>query len=706
MDYDALARQYGGSSTDAANDVDYDRLAAAHGGTAERQTPRPMTALEAGGAVSSGVNRGALAYLPGIVADTGANAIDLARAAYGYAGNKLGLIKPADMPVPLNRHNVVGSSQWIIDQFQRNPVTAAAINNPRPDLPAARVLNAGGTALGSSLAGTPGNMAMQFGSGALGQTMFEATGDPSLAMLASMGPQTVATGAAGATRVAMRGGEAGRRELLQRQQDFNAAGVAPTVGLATGNRIPLAIESTLSRTPGAAGTMAEKAASIQDQLQGTVNATRDNLSPVYGPVPAGDALRQGIADYRTRGNQIFGRMLDRGLQAVPPDATFPVSAMLSRGPATLPTVPGAPNVSAVLTEPLSYTQRLMGALNKDAAPQPPQVVPSPIVGPNGLPFTTTLPGTSGGLPLQALRDIRTQTGIRAFPQNPLMADANQGAMKALYGASKQDLYNAAAATDAQRAATGQPPLVLKQFQRADNFNTAVNNVLSKTLEPIYRAGDNAPEGSYRRFEGDVRNSGTSVAQTMASIPLAVRRTVTATLIDRIGRANPGAQTAEGDAFSSGTFLTNWNKLTPDAKAGITLGIPGGAQVRQNLDAVAKAAERIKQAGQVYANPSGTAGAAAALGQAASLGGSAVAFATGHPSLGLTGLAAVLGTQALARGGAYAMTSPTFLKWLSQTSELRSDQVGAHLRRLSTMANASNDPQLRQLSANLSAELGQ
>jgi hypothetical protein len=43
-----------------------------------------------------------------------------------------------------------------------------------------------------------------------------------MAMLASMGPQAVATGAAGATRVAMRGGEAGRREMEQRRQDFKA----------------------------------------------------------------------------------------------------------------------------------------------------------------------------------------------------------------------------------------------------------------------------------------------------------------------------------------------------------------------------------------------------------------------------------------------------------------------------------------------------
>jgi hypothetical protein len=707
-----LAREHGGvvvgpgngAVPQAANDADLMELAKQYGG--KPVAPPPMTALQAGAALSSGVNAGVLAGIPGLVADTGANVIDLGRAAYGYAGTKLGFLKPEDMPAPLNRHNVVGSSQWILDQFNRTPVTSALVTNPRPDVPAARVLNAGGNALGSSMAGSPANMAMQFGSGALGQVAAEATGDPNLGLLVSMLPQTTVTAAQAGARGLLRGGEQGRRDLIQRTQDFQNAGVTPTVGLATGNRVPQAIEATLGRAPGAAGTIASKAADINAQLQATANAVRDGLSPSYGPVAAGDAFRSAIPAYRDQRNAIYNAMLDRGMNAVPPDMTFPASAMLSRGQATLTNIPGAPNVSRVVNQPLGFTQDLVGALRQDAMPQPPTVVPLSVLGPNGQPLTRTLPGAPGGLPMDALRDLRTRIGSLAYAQNPLLADANQGALKNLYGGAKQDLYSAGALADAQRVANGQPPVVLNQFQRADRFYNATQDVLRKTLEPIYRAGENASEGSFNRFESDAKNSGTSVVQTMASMPLDVRRTAAATVIDRLGRANPGAQNVEGDAFSSGTFLTNWNKIAPQAKTAITMGIPNGGQVRQSLDYIAKAAERIKDAGKVYANPAGTAGAAAALGQAASLGGSAVAFMTGHPSLGLTGLGAVLGTQAVGRFGAYAMTSPTFLKWLSQTSELRADQIGAHLRRLAVMANASNDPGLKQLSAGLSAELGQ
>jgi hypothetical protein len=670
--------------------------------------PPPMTALQAGAALSSGVNAGVLAGIPGLVADTGANVIDLGRAAYGYAGTKLGFLKPEEMPAPLNRHNVVGSSQWILDQFNRTPVTSALVTNPRPDVPAARVLNAGGNALGSSMAGSPANMAMQFGSGALGQVAAEATGDPNLGLLVSMLPQTTVTAAQAGARGLLRGGEQGRRDLIQRTQDFQNAGVSPTVGLATGNRVSQALESTLGRAPGAAGTIATKAADINDQLQAATNATRATVSPTFGPVAAGDAFREAIPAYREARNDIYSGMLDRGMNAIPPDMTFPVSAMLSRGQSTLSAIPGAPNVSRVVNQPLGFTQDLVGALRQDATPQPPTVVPLNVLGPNGLPLTRTLPAAPGGLPIDALRDVRSRIGALAYAQNPLLADANQGALKNLYGGARQDLYTAGALADAQRAANGQSPMVLNQFQRADRFYNATQDVLRKTLEPIYKAGENASEGSFYRFENDAKNSGTSVTQTMASMPLDVRRTATATVIDRLGRANPGAQNAEGDAFSSQTFLTNWNKITPDAKAALTLGIPNGGKVRQDLDYIAKAAERIKDAGKVYANPSGTAGAAAALGQAASLGGGLMALATGHPTVGLSALGAVLGTQTMGRFGAWVMTNPKTIGWLAQTTQLKPAQLQAHLNRLAVAANFTRDPveraQLQAFSGALSSEL--
>lgn len=708
---DDLLKLYGGTVEDNASRIpppaarDLDSLITQHGGSVE---PRPMTALQGGAALASGFNRGFFEGIGGLPVDTALNVADLARAAYGTVGRATGFLTPDEMPAPLNRSQYVGSSSWIDRQFQRNPYSSALVTNPRPDVLAARYLNAGGGAVGASLAGRPADAAMMFGSGLAGQAATEAGLPPSYAMLASMGPQAAQTGTAAAVRGALRGGEAGRQELIQRTQDFRNAGVTPTVGLATGSRPAQVIESALSRAPGGAGAMVSAADRIRAQLQDTANAARDAVSPVYGPGAAGDALMRGIADYRARQQDIYSRMNARTASLIP-EGAFPVASMLARGNATLPTVPGAPNVTGVLRQPLGFTQDVLGALSKDAAPQPPQSVPSPILGPNGSPFVTMRPGTPGGLPFSGITGLKSAIGQQAFPSNPLAADANTGALKYLYSGAAQDARNAAMLADQQRAAMGLQPGAARSFDRANRFYSATQDVIDTALAPVYKAGEGSSEGAYRRMEADARNSGQLIAQRMTSLPLPARQQTIATVIDRLGRANPGAQTAEGDAWSSGTFLTQWNKLQPEAKTAMFSAIPNGGAVRSQLDYIAKAAERIKGAASVYANPSGTAGTAALLGAGAGIGSGAALMATGHYHAGLSTLGAILTTATANRLAAAMMTSPKAVTWLAESSQIPPQRVAQHLKRLAVMANTERDPQqrdvLQALSLGLTHDLG-
>jgi hypothetical protein len=78
------------------------------------------------------------------------------------------------------------------------------------------------------------------------------------------------------------------------------------------------------------------------------------------------------------------------------------------------------------------------------------------------------------------------------------------------------------------------------------------------------------------------------------------RVVRGTLIDRMGKATAGQQDAAGEAFSASTFLTNWNKLTPQAKASM---FPPAQ--RKDLNDLALLAENMK-ASQQMANHSNTA----------------------------------------------------------------------------------------------------
>jgi hypothetical protein len=701
MDYEALARQFGAQP--AAGDDDLKQLAMRHYGA--KPADEPLTPMQGAGAVASGFNRSILSGIPGLPVKTALDVADLGRAAYGYAGNKLGFLSPDQLPPPLNRSQFVGSPEWIAERIGSNPIGAAAINNPRPDNPAARVLNAGGGALGAGMTLSPGPAAMQFASGVSGQAASELGAPPEWSLLASMGPQAAITGGAAATRGTMRGGEQGRAEMESRLQDFNRAGVDPTVGLATGNRRTQAFESLLSKVPGGAGPMAAKVGAMGEQMQNAATSVRDLLSPTYGPIAAGEALRGGIGGYRQNQQNLYGQMQDRALAAIPPGMTFPVTSMMARGGATLADIPNAPNVTRALNAPLGLTQDVLGALQKDAAPRPPGSMPSPVLQSSGLPFITPTPGAPGGLPFEGIQGLKQRIGQIAYASNPLMADANQGALKSLYGGAKQDLQNAGALADAQRVAQGQQPAVLSQLTRADRFYTQTQSILENVLAPIYKAGETGPEKSFYRVEGDLRNSGQQVTRTMASLPLDVRRQVSATAIDRLGRAAPGQQNAEGTQFSPQTFLTNWNRITPEAKNGLFLGIPNASAVRGKLDALANSASMMRDASKVYANPSGTAPAATMLGAGAGLASGALGMATGNASAGAYTMGTILSSMAAANYGARLMTNPQFVTWLSQSTSLRPDQLQAHINRLAVGSMHERDPEQRNALAGFAIELG-
>src|SRR4029079_416999 len=164
-----------------------------------------------------------------------------------------------------------------------------------------------------------------------------------------------------------------------------------------------------------------------------------------------------------------------------------------------------------------------GALKKGAAGQPPQQVPSRILSESGQPFMAETPGTSGGVPFGGLKGLSTRIGQLAYQDNPLTADANAGALRSLYSGAKSDLRNAGQLADAERIAQGQQPGVARQLDRADRFYSQTQEILTKTLEPIYRAGDPAAEKSFYRVEGDLRNSGRNVSSVMASLPIEARR---------------------------------------------------------------------------------------------------------------------------------------------------------------------------------------
>lgn len=129
------------------------------------------------------------------------------------------------------------------------------------------------------------------------------------------------------------------------------------------------------------------------------------------------------------------------------------------------------------------------------------------------------------------------------------------------------------------------------------------------------------------------------------------------MIEKLGRALPGQQNADGSAWSHERFLSNWSSLSPKAKTELLSGFPNAAEVRQNVDAVAKASAMLRENSKLWANPSGTAAA-----------GTARAFYLGTPLTALVSpwvAAGMAGGAGLTNLAARTLTGPSATAWALQ-----------------------------------------
>jgi hypothetical protein len=170
---------------------------------------------------------------------------------------------------------------------------------------------------------------------------------------------------------------------------------------------------------------------------------------------------------------------------------------------------------------------------------------------------------------------------------------------------------------------------------------------------------------------------------MQSLPDSARKTLSASVLRRMGRATSGRQDDLGEKFSTETFLTNWNAMSPQAKA--VLFDRYGPAFRADMDSIAKVASNLRDGSAVFRNPSGTSQAAAQTGAVVAF---VTALATGSPGTA----AAVAGGVGGANLAARIMTNPKAVAWLAKTTKAPRSALPA----LINQAAQSNDPDLREL----------
>ncbi|WDS36244.1 hypothetical protein [Pseudoxanthomonas sp.] len=282
---------------------------------------------------------------------------------------------------------------------------------------------------------------------------------------------------------------------------------------------------------------------------------------------------------------------------------------------------------------------------------------------------------NGRLPYEAIKKLRTLVG-QQLDDAGIMSDFPRSKFKALYGALSKDLEGAA--MDAGPAAT-------RAFRRANNYTRAGMDRVEQLSRVIDKNG--GPEQVFQAAMSGTRDGGTTLRAVMQSLPQDGQKAVTAAVIKRMGMATPGAQDAAGDVFSAGTFLTNWNRVSPEAKR--ALFDRYGSGFSQSMDRIAKVADNIKTGSKVYANPSGSADKNAAYAYWSVL---LTALGTGH----LKTAAGIAASGAMANGAARVLTSPRAVKWLADSTKLPLGAFISNLRDMGVAANRAGDADMQEL----------
>jgi hypothetical protein len=600
-------------------------------------------------ATEGGANAGIAGAL-GLPVDTAENLINLATAGYGAA--KMAITgKPG--PAPLS--GSVGGSEWIKSLMNKVGITT---DNPQPQDLASRMLYTGARVGTGSLGagGATSNIAA-----GVGGAVASEVGGPEWTVLGSITP----SGALQAARAA----SATRRTALAstvsgNQDTFAKVGAQPTVAQATQSPFMQGLENLVAKFPGGQGMIDAARKRQQAALGASVNT---GVSAEEG----GRAITSGATGFLDRTKAQWNALDDAVAAKIPAGSgVAPTNTLVTLDKLTAPTA-GAEQTSRVMSTP--KVAEIRKAMTSDLAGKPPSNVIT-LLDQDGKPLSSVpIGGTPGNetMPYQALRELRSKVG--SMLDNALVSDIPTGELKLLYGALSKDMEAAA-----NKAGAGQ------EFARQNTYYAARMQRIESVLDKVI-GKDRLPEDVFKSFMPTDPDAANKVRAVMRSLAPDERQVVSQAVVNRLGRATPGKQNDVGDVFSSETFLTNWNRLSPGAKSQL---FPD-SKMRGDLDALAGVSTNLREGSKVMANPAGTAAANVGYGL---IGSAATALATGHPVVAAGVAAAPVGAYI----GARMLTSPAIVSWLAKTPDLAPRNMAPHLARLAVIYNESDDATKQEL----------
>ncbi len=285
---------------------------------------------------------------------------------------------------------------------------------------------------------------------------------------------------------------------------------------------------------------------------------------------------------------------------------------------------------------------------------------------------------SGNLTFDALRKFRTDLGGKLDASTTATGYVGQekSGIKQVYGAVKQSLLNTA------KSKSKEAEKALKLHDRYTGFNLKTN--LPDLDDLVKKDADNA----YKFVMNRAKDGGAKLARLKRNFQPEEWDTIAATTLQEMGKGTPGSSGVD-DAFSTSRFLTNWNKLSPEAKR-IAFGGKRYRPLKDNLDRLVRVSAASKDVSSMK-NFSNTAQQHIymAMLMGGGLGGGA-GYALGGEEGAALGVAAPL---ILPYAASKLMTNPKFVGWLAKGVEinpLNYNSINSHLGRLATIVSTEDD----------------
>lgn len=258
----------------------------------------------------------------------------------------------------------------------------------------------------------------------------------------------------------------------------------------------------------------------------------------------------------------------------------------------------------------------------------------------------------------ALRESLTERGLRGSATDKVFGD--------ILEAATGDMYDGLTSAGKQNAAGA--------LKTANAFWRKRVETIDEVLEPVI--GKNAPRSgeqivtAIENMANPKTGNGARLRQLFQAMPEGERRSVAATVINRLGLPTKGAaEVADGSGFSFNTFLTNWNNVSPQARRAMF-----DSETVEALNKLATVSRGVKQAGAA-ANTSNT---ARAIGVQAVM----------SPLLWVVNPLAAVGGGATQYAVGKLMASPRFARWLAGAPKNATPQAQkAYIARLGGIARA-------------------